>query len=148
MNTDTAQLIITLSQIQAQLTRIEAKLGGGSSSRGGNVADDADLDGQYGDPEVRKDPKQWLNDGGASYAGRRMSECPSDYLLAVASFYEWRAGKEEAEPEKAKYAAYSRRDAARARGWAARNKGKAPQPRAAAPAFDAADAFGDDDAPF
>ena len=147
MDTTTAQIIITLGRIESQLARIEAKLSnGGTSSRGGNVADDADLDGQYGDPKVRRDPKRWIENGGASFVGCTYSQCPSDYLEAVAGLLEWQAGKDEVnpDPEKSKWAPRARKDAARARGWAKRNVGKTPQPRAAAPAFDAA-AFGDDD---
>lgn len=83
------------------------------------VADARDLDSQWGDPEVRYDPKRWRGD---SYKGRRYSECPADYLLELAGFLDWMAGKDEEEggEDKLKYAGYKRKDAARARGWAAR----------------------------
>lgn len=93
----------------------------GGGSRGGAVASEAELDGQYGDPEVRRDPssKYWP---GQSYAGRRLSECPADYLDAYAKYKDacaWANDKDGGEKKK-KYAEYDRRDAARARGWAAR----------------------------
>lgn len=83
------------------------------------VASDADLDGPYGNPDVRFDPKRWK---GPSYVGCKMSDCPSDYLECTADFADWLAKKrrEEGDEKKAGYAA---RDAARARGWARRNDG-------------------------
>ncbi len=90
---------------------------------GGAVADDADLDGPYGDPEVKRDPPKWTGD---SFAGQRCSACPSDYLRSLAGFWDWKAGKteEEGDPDRQKYVKWDRLNAARARGWAARNEGK------------------------
>ena len=53
------------------------------------------MSGQYGDKVINKDPKRWLEQGGAEYAGCKMSECPSDYLLAVADLYDWQADMDE-----------------------------------------------------
>ena len=74
---------------------------------------------QWGDPEVRKDPKRWT---GAPVAPAKMSQCPPDYLDAVAEFKAWQASKEaeKGDEEGAKKAGYCRKDAARARGWAKR----------------------------
>lgn len=120
-----------ISALEQRVTRVEhvvAKLAAGQAppkptaptpSPAATVAPDADLDGKYGNPVVRKDPPRW---DGQSFAGKFYSECPPEYLDNLASFLEWRATKEEAEPEKARYAAYSRRDAARARGWSARKR--------------------------
>src|ERR1044072_4744523 len=89
----------------------------------GVVADDRELDSAYGDPVVRKDPssKYWE---GPSYSGVKLSECPPDYLDAFAKYKDAcaYANEQEGKPEKAKYATYDRRDAARARGWAARKR--------------------------
>lgn len=123
-------------RIEALLTRCIALLERQTSAPAAPaVASDFDLDSQYGNPEVRKDSPQWLKLGGASYVGRRFSECPADYLESLASFFEWKAGKDEAEgtPEKLKYAGYARKDAGRARGWAKRNRENPPQPRVEAP---------------
>jgi hypothetical protein len=108
-----------LTSIDKRLARIEAALtsrGGGAS---GAVADDADLDSQYGNPVIRKDPTKWQ---GPSYVGRTYSECSPEYLDSLAGLLDWKAGKNAQDPDekKQKYAAYDRRDAARARGWAAR----------------------------
>lgn len=103
--------------------------GGGSGGQSDRVqaASDADLDGQHGNPEVRYDPKEkhW---SGASFVGRRFSQCPADYLDAMAKSLEASAwgldkGAEEDPTDaeaKRKKARYKRIDAARAKGWAAR----------------------------
>lgn len=84
------------------------------------VASDSELDGKYGNPQIRKDPPRWT---GESYVGRPFSEASSKYLDRLASFLDWRAGKneEKGDEQSLKYANYDRRDAARARGWARRN---------------------------
>ena len=84
------------------------------------TASDADLDSQYGDPEVRsKSPRDW---SGPSMQGRRFSECPPEYLDLVANRLDYFAGQNDGEPgpEAAKKARWNRLDASRARGWAAR----------------------------
>lgn len=89
------------------------------------VADDADLDSQYGNPEVRSDPKRWQ---GESMKGRLFSECSSEYLGMLAGLLDWQAQKDEEKNNVSSSgkptAPYKRRDAARARGWAKRNEGK------------------------
>jgi len=91
----------------------------------------ADIDGMYGDPEIRKDPspKHW---SGASCAGQKMSRCPADYLLAFAKwkdacvYMKMKELETLTDPttiaETTKYAGYDRKDAARARAWAAKAK--------------------------
>lgn len=126
--------------ILARLTALEARVAALEAARaapapspaavqsapaGGGVAPARDLDGKYGNPIVRKDPPRW---GGESCKGRPFSECPADYLDELAGFLDWRAEREAEQPEKAKYARFSRADAARARGWAARAR-MAPVPQ-------------------
>jgi hypothetical protein len=69
-----------------------------------------------------------------------MSQCPSAYLLEVASLYDWMADKDEEQGRTYKNkqgkdvatAPFKRKDAARCRGWAKRNeslgKAKVPSP--------------------
>ena len=116
--------------LSSQLTRIELKLDQLLASRG---ADDNDLDGQWGDPEVRKDPKRW---DGESMVGRRYSETSPEFLRCLAGFLTWKADKnsENVSDEKAqKYAVYDQRDAARALGWAKRLESGWQAPRASRP---------------
>jgi hypothetical protein len=148
-------IFLRLSAIEARLAALESRPAS-SGSASGAVAPDSDLDSQWGDPVVRKDPKRWLESGGASFVGVPFSQCPPDYLDALASLADWKAGKddEKGTEEGAKYAKYARKDAARARGWAARiRSGKVAQVPQAAPAkrmidtsaFDGPpDDFGDD----
>jgi len=84
------------------------------------VASDADLDGKYGNPEVRLNPRDWP---GPSCKGLRMSECPSEFLDMLAETFDYFAQKAEETGELYNgkpTAPYKRKDAARARGWAAR----------------------------
>ena len=125
-----------VASLEARITKLER--GGVSSSDSGSAnggghsdrvqaASDSDLDGQWGNPEIRFDPKDkhW---SGASYVGRRFSECPADYLDAMAksleaSAYGLEKGAEEDPTDaeaKRKKARFKRLDAARAKGWAAR----------------------------
>lgn len=113
---------------------------------GGDVepADDAELDGRYGDPQIRKDPsaKYW---SGESYVGCRLSETSTEYLQA---FITWKlacAAMSAKDPARAKYADYDRKDAARAKGWILRMKSGVCVPPKREPSrggFDAGDAGG------
>lgn len=81
----------------------------------GEIASDEDLDGKYGNPEIRRDPPRWQ---GESMVGRKFSECPPEYLDTLAGFNDWRADQDEKKGDpRAKWA---RLDAGRARGWARR----------------------------
>lgn len=97
------------------------------------TASDADLDGKYGDPEVKaKDPRDWT---GAPMKGRRFSECPPEYLDMVAERLDYFSaqitGTSEEDQKKLRF---NKLDAARARGWAARRRAGWKRP-AVAPAW-------------
>lgn len=85
------------------------------------IADDRDLDSQYGNPQVRFDPRDW---SGSRCKGKRMSECPPEFLDMYADakeFFGQKAEKEGKVTDKNKpVAPYEYKDAARARGWAKR----------------------------
>ena len=123
-------------EILTVLRRIEQKLDRAIAGGGGDgpeVAADADLDSQWGDEEVKKSPPRWRGD---DYAGKRMSECPPDFLDAFAEFKDYCADRDERKvgDEKAqKYAGYNRRSAARARGWAKRLRAGWRRPGTAEP---------------
>ena len=82
---------------------------------GGAVAPDKDLDGQYGNPEVKFVPRNWEGD---DFKGKRFSECTAEFLTVLAESLQWSA--DNPKEGKEKFAEYNRKDAARARGWAAR----------------------------
>ena len=85
------------------------------------VASDRDLDGQYGDPILRFMPRDWT---GASFKGRRFSECPASLLEMVAETFDFFAKQADEKDERANngkpVSDYKRQDAARARGWSKR----------------------------
>lgn len=135
---DPSPALALLHAIRADLDRLEAALTGqpaaASGARPGATppADDADLDGQYGNPVVRKDPPRWT---GSSFVGATFSDCPPDYLRILADLLVWRAGKADEEGRTTKggkpQSEFLRKDAARALGWAQRNERKAaPRPKA------------------
>lgn len=86
-----------------------------------DVADDRDLDSQYGDPLVKFHPRDWT---GEVCKGRKFSECPADFLDLLAETFDYFARKAEESDERTStgkpVAPYKRKDAARARGWAKR----------------------------
>lgn len=139
-----------LASIDASLKQLlaRASTGGGAS---GPVANDRDLDSQYGNPEVRmKDPRDWT---GPTMRGRKFSECPPDYLDMIADRFDYFAAKADEAGEKLENgqpaSKYKRVDAARARGWAKRiREGRHVQVSAPEPAEDWADAPKDSDIPF
>src|SRR5258708_2467664 len=60
------------------------------------VASDRDLDGRYGNPELKFKPRDWT---GAVYTGRRFSELPPELLDMVAETYDWFASQADAKGE-------------------------------------------------
>lgn len=146
----------TADEVRALKSLARLMLGGGAAAAGGGaaggrVASARELAGKYGDPSVRKDPRNWV---GPSFVGARFSQCPSEYLELIAEFKDWCADKDQTKPESEQRKVgtknkpaweYDRLDAALARGWAERNRGKKLLPPAPAPASD----FGGDpgDAP-
>ncbi len=96
----------------------------GRTSGGEKIADDRDLDGQYGNPTIKFDPKEkyWQ---GASYVGYKFSECAPEYLDATARYLDACAYMKRKDGDE-KSAGYKEKDAARARGWATRNRNNPP----------------------
>lgn len=112
------------------------------------VASDRDLDGKFGNPELKFTPRDWT---GAPFKGRKFADCPPELLDLVAESCDWFAQQAEAKGERTTggkpVADYKRQDAARARGWAKRIRdgkhvpamaGAATAPRWAEPDADAA----------
>jgi len=93
-------------------------------ANGKKVADDRDLDSQYGDPEVRFDLKKWPK---RSFKGERFSRCDPEFLDMYAETLDWMAGESQkkidagsTDKNEINGAKYKPVDATRARGWAAR----------------------------
>lgn len=150
-----ANVLDHLMRIEAKLDALMAHLGAtgrpAASSNGarppsgstGEVAPDHDLDGEHGNPAIRKDPHKWDAERDGSFIGCTYSECPPEYLDMVASTNDWRADQDDAKGAAGeknpkgypKSGRFARMDAARARGWAARKRregggapGRAPAP--------------------
>ena len=133
--------LLALQRIATACEAMDAKLATlllrgptGPSAAPARVAPDIDLDGPYGDPEIRaKDPRDW---SGPSQAGKRFSECSAAYLDLLAERFDFFNSQETDEKKRS----YNTRDAARARGWAARVRAGWKHPATPAPAggFDAA----------
>ena len=92
-----------------------------------NIATDADLDSQYGDPTVKFSPRDWTGD---EFRQQPFSATTPEFLDLLAKAYDSFFAKKTAENDpKAKWEAIT---AARARGWAVRLragwKPKAPVP--------------------
>jgi hypothetical protein len=122
-----AELEERMVKIELRVKALEAKP---TAASGGDVADDQDLDGKYGDVELRYPLKEkyWTEPQDISpETPKRMSQCEPEYLDAVAKYlaacaYMARKGGDE------KKAGYKDKDAARARGWAKRlRNGYAPK---------------------
>jgi hypothetical protein len=121
------------------------------ASRPAEAASDADLDGKYGDPEVRFTPRDWT---GEPTKGLRMSQCDPDALDLLAEAYDYFAAKADEDGETTTSgkptAPYKRKDAARARGWSARIRGgwRTKTAEAAGQVPFAGTGFTDEDIPF
>jgi hypothetical protein len=91
----------------------------------GMFVSDKDLDDpRFGDPVVKFDVRSWR---GPSYVGKKFSQCPPDFLEALAESLQYSA--EHPKEGKEKYAAFNRKDAARARSWSRRIRaGVVPPP--------------------
>lgn len=115
----TEETLRLLRSIDASLKQLVVKQQGPTAS--GVVATDRDLDGKYGNPPVKFNPRDWT---GASCKGRPLSDCPPEFLDLLAETFDYfaRVADEKNETtEKGKPVGdYKRHDAARARGWAAR----------------------------
>lgn len=137
-----AAILAAIKALEAKIDRIAAHVGadrsasasGGNGNTGGNVATLAQIQGQYGDPKVKSDPRDW---SGESCKGLPFSECSPDYLDMYAARLDFFASKN-AKAGEEKKAHYDALDASRARRWAieireGRVKQGAPAQRMAPP---------------
>lgn len=152
MPSNTDMVVTLLKSIDTTLKRMAAAT---SRSPDAAIAPAKDLDGKYGDPEVKFVPRDWKGD---NFKARKFSECPPELLDKVAEALDWVADKAEANEETTgngkPRAPFVRQDAARARGWAQRKRNGWVPPTLAAPdpLLDSddpeIDPFGGDEQPF
>lgn len=141
-----AAILAAIKALETKIDRIAAHVGAdrsasasggngnGNGNTGGNVATLAQIQGQYGDPKVKSDPRDWT---GESCKGLPFSECPPDYLDMYAARLDFFASKN-AKAGEEKKAHFDALDASRARRWAieireGRHKQGAPAQRMAPP---------------
>src|SRR5258705_8538059 len=86
-------IISAISNVQESLRKRPITVSGSPTSTVTAIADASDLDGTYGNPEVRSDPKDWTNAGKESMKGKRYSQCSPDFLVMLAGLLDWQAGK-------------------------------------------------------
>ena len=125
-DTETLRLLTSIDLSLRKLVVIaerkaEERVKAAHNAPGQTVAPDADLDGPYGNPSVKFNPRDWT---GESCKGLTFSECPAEFLDMLAETFDYFALKaeenNETTPAGKLVAPYKRKDAARARGWAAR----------------------------
>ena len=68
-------------------------------------------------------PSRW---SGPDYKGWKFGDCPPEFLEEMAGMLDAIARKQAGDPAKAKFADWSAKDAARARGWAERKRKTQP----------------------
>jgi hypothetical protein len=115
-----------LSALEGRVAQLEKPRAAAPS--GIVAATDAECLGQYGDPEIRKDPPRW---SGESFAGRRFSQTSPEYLECLAGFKAWAAAKDDAEgaidSQGRPKSHWAKKDAALALGWARRLRETGPR---------------------
>lgn len=113
--------------LKAMLALAQQRTAQARASQPKAIATDRDLDGKYGNPEVKFNPRDW---NGPSFKNARMSECPAAFLDLLAETFDYFAQKAEEKDERTdsgkSVAVFKRADAARARGWAKRNRNATP----------------------
>lgn len=151
------QLLAETDKARSALTQLEATIRAAAGmaphalheAAAPAVADDADLDSEWGNPQVRKNPPRWQ---GQDCAGLKYSDCPPDFLDTLAGFLDWQAGKADEKNETLNNgkprSMYLRKDAARARGHAARIRAKAAPRRPTNPTGRGSMNEPDEDVPF
>lgn len=118
MSTDRDVIIGLLRSIDASLKELLSQR---RAEKPKPVASDRELDGRYGDPELKFMPRDWT---GPNFRGRHFSECPPALLDLVAESCDWFAEQADKKHEMTDrgrpVSDFKRADAARARGWARR----------------------------
>ncbi len=96
----------------------------------GDIADDVDLDSQWGDEVVKFHPRDW---SGEHFKGSKMSSCSAEFLDMLADSFDYFAKKNDADKAMTDKgqpkSTYDRRSARRARGWAQRVRNGETAPR-------------------
>ena len=119
MNEFETQALALLKSIDGHLYALVQAANRRAAANSPAIADDKDLDSQYGDETVKFSPKDWSGD---SIKGLTMSRCPPAALDLLANAFDYFAKRNEGQltDKRKPKSDYDRRSAARARGWAKR----------------------------
>ena len=120
---DTYEMLRRIEQKIDEILKVSKSQPVGATSGDRKTVADAELDQKYGDPSVRYMPSRW---SGQNYVGMPYSGCDPEFLDELAAMLDNVAKKQAADPEKAKFADWSAKDAARARAWAIRHRTNGP----------------------
>ncbi len=130
-----------INELEAQLKDLQKRVMKLEMEReASKPVDLGDLTSDWNNFVIRRDPKNWVDNGGPSYEGQRLSEASPEYLDALAGMLEWKAKKEAEEgktyPSKKTgellpVSPLTRKDAARARAWAERLRKAGPRTESA-----------------
>jgi len=115
------ELVMEVQALKARVVSLETQRTQKADSKK-PVADDADLDGEWGDPRIRYGLKaKYLKEQPDPNVGKTYSECTPEYLDITAKYLDACAymARKDGEDKKA---GYKERDASRARGWAQRKR--------------------------
>lgn len=131
-------IMARLAAIEMRLAALEGggapRTNGSSSTSGGAVADDADLDGKYGDARIKYGLKaKYWKEQPDPFIGKTWSRCTPEYLDAAAKYLDGWAFVLRKQGDEKK-AGYKELDASRCRGWARRIRGgwkPPPEPESA-----------------
>jgi hypothetical protein len=106
------------------LTELRARVDALEAATGLYVSEEELDDPRHGNPVAKFSPRKWR---GPDHKGKQFSKCDPAFLDAYAEALSWMA--DHPQDGKEKYAAFNRKDAARARSWGKRLRaGWRPEP--------------------
>ena len=133
---DVEALVREVRQLRGEVSALHARLDA-LETASGKFVPDKDLDGPKGSFRVPFSPRAWRGD---DHKGKEIRDCPPDFLLVLAEFFDWSAANPKPRPGRERYAesdkAAEARRAALCRSWARRKAaGWTPPPEEAAGEF-------------
>ncbi len=117
---DVETLVREVRQLRGEVSALHARVDS-LEAASGKFVPDKDLDGPKGSFRVPFSPRAWK---GADHKGKEIRDCPPDFLLVLAEFFDWSAANPKVRPGRERYAESDRanevRRGALCRSWARR----------------------------